>query len=170
MPGRTILGRTMMGWSMMMGRAIEDIVGGGIVGRTHDRLGHIGPSWIVWVVLELTRPVEHPTWVKFGGPKGAPDETKIRAKRNQNRCQKTKSKKGDVEDRLGAVLGRSWVVLGWSLESQNGVSPTVGETAFRQQSRFWKNKVSRGDSVPILGRFGGPRSSKMEAAESQKVS
>ena len=30
MPGRTILGRTMMGWSMMMGRAIEDIVGGGI--------------------------------------------------------------------------------------------------------------------------------------------
>ena len=38
---------------------------------------------------------------------------------------KTKSKKDALEDRLGAVLGRFWVVLGAVLEGKNRLKPCV---------------------------------------------
>ena len=38
---------------------------------------------------------------------------------------KTKSKKDALEDRLGAVLGRFWVVLGAVLEGKNRLKPFV---------------------------------------------
>ena len=52
------------------------------------------------------------------------------AKMSQNRTQdgpksktKTKTKKDALEDRLGAVLGRFWVVLGAVLEGKNRLKP-----------------------------------------------
>ena len=57
---------------------------------------------------------------------------------SQNRTQdgpkpkiKTMSEKADLEDRLGAVFGRSWVVLGTRERPQ-----TLRLPMFRENSRF----------------------------------
>ena len=65
-------------------------------------------------------------------------EAKMEPKWNQNRTQdgpkskiKTRSKKADLEDRLGAVLGPSWVVFGTRERPQ-----TLRLTIFSENSRF----------------------------------
>ena len=92
----------------------------------------------------------------------------MRPKRLQNRCQKRRRKKKVLK----IVLKPSWADLGslWGASWGRRMGFRVSETAFREKSRSWKNNVSRGDLVPILGRFGRPRGSKMEAAEGQKGS
>ena len=55
----------------------------------------------------------------MGGQFQAGDEAKFRPKTDQNRCQKRSRRKKALEDRLGAVLGRFWVVLGAVLEGKN---------------------------------------------------
>ena len=93
---------------------------------------------------------------------------------SQNRTQdgpkskiKTRSKKDDLKDRLGAVLGRSWVVLGAVLGSCLMVLYWFlyyfVEINVVEQNGF-KRRLG-----PILGRFGWPRGSKMKAKEGQKV-
>ena len=74
---------------------------------------------------------------------------------SQNRTQdgpksktKTKSKKEALEDRLGAVLGRSWLVLGAVLGSKS--CSRLGWRSFFENRLFEENDGSRGD----LGRFG----------------
>ena len=78
--------------------------------------------------------VSRGTWADFETQKGA----KIEPKWSQNRTQdgpkskiKTRSKKEDHQDRLGAVLGRSWVVLG-ALERPQ----TLRLPIYRENSRF----------------------------------
>ena len=94
--------------------------------------------------------------------------SKMEPGRLQNRCQKLRRKKKVLKP----VLELSWADLGSSWEPSWGreMGFRPGETTFREKSCFWKNKVSRDDLVPILGRFGCPRGSKMEAAEGQKMS
>ena len=77
---------------------------------------------------------------------------------------KTMMKKEALQDRLGAVLGRSWVVLGAVLGPSWGrrMGFRLGETAFREKRLVCKNKVSRGDLVPNLGQLGRPKGAKME--------
>ena len=81
---------------------------------------------------------------------------------------KTKSKKEALEDRLGAVLGRSWVVLGAVLGSES-CSRSSGARFFENRL-FEENEGSRDD----LGRFGvdlgRPRGVKMRVAEGLKRS
>ena len=91
------------------------------LGRHLGGLGAVlDRSWVVLgrhgsfkVILKPATPAFALLW---GGPRVA--------KMKQNRTQdgpelktKTKTKKDALEDRLGAVLGRSWVVLGAILGS-----------------------------------------------------
>ena len=77
---------------------------------------------------------------------------------SQNRTQdapksklKTKTKKEALEDRLGAVLGRSWVVLGAVLGPSWGrrMGFRLGETAFRESRLFSQDKVRQALSMAI---------------------
>ena len=76
---------------------------------------------------------------------------------------KTKTKQRALEDRLGAVLGRSWVDLG-TLRSPKSCCGPRGARFF-EKSRFSTEEASRSDLESNLGRFEGSRGSKMEAAE-----
>ena len=94
---------------------------------------------------------------------------------SQNRTQdgpksktKTKSKKEALEDRLGAVLGRSWVVLGAVLRPKSRSRPRRGRDF--EKSRFLKHKASRGDLDRSWVDLGRPRGVKMRAAEGLKRS
>ena len=108
---------------------------GGHLGRSWRPLwascGRLGRSWAVleasWGPLGRLKSF----WTQQGRvsgqtnvPKGGQDGAQMGAKVCQNRTQngsksktKTKTKKEALEDRLGAVLGRSWVVLGAVLGS-----------------------------------------------------
>ena len=83
----------------------------------------LGASWIFWVILGPARSDGDPPLGGFWSPKGSQDEAKFRPKTDQNRCQKRSRRKKALEDRLGAVLGRSWVVLGAVLGSKSCSRP-----------------------------------------------
>ena len=93
-----------------------------------ERCGRVGrASWAVLgrqglfrVIWEPPPPDGHPTWAKFGGPKGGQDGAKMKPKwspRGTKIEDKNEDEKTALEDRLGAVLGRSLVVLGAVLGS-----------------------------------------------------
>jgi hypothetical protein len=93
----------------------------GGLGCILDGLGGVLGGLVV--VLDLlvdfraSKPLRIPS---FGGAKGDQDEVKMGAKTNQDgpkSMSKMKTKKHSLEDRLGAVLSRSWVVLGVVLTS-----------------------------------------------------
>ena len=98
---------------------------GAILARLGGRLGvifkvpsrgaasHLGALW-------------RPSWSQNGTQDGPKPKTK------------TKSKKDALEDRLRAVLGRSWLVLGVVLGPSWGrrIGFRLGETAFREKSPF----------------------------------
>jgi len=119
----------------------------------------LGASWVVGVVLRSTGPARHPTWGGSRDPKWHPKWDQKRTKDEQKRKSKTKTKKEALEDHLGAILGRSGVVLGptWTSKSCCGCSGA----RFFEKSTFGENEASRGD----LGRFwadlGRPGGSKM---------
>ena len=96
---------------------------GGSFGVLEGSWAALGPSWVVRVVLSSTRSATHPNLGRCWGPKGSQDEAQIRPKTDQNRCRKRSRKKKALEDRLGAVLGRSWVVLGAVLGSKSCSRP-----------------------------------------------
>ena len=70
----------------------------------------------------------------------------------------TKTKKDALEDRLGAVLGRSWVVLGERLG--NILVFLVGLLVFLNIGMFAKSKVSRGDLGRSWDDLGGQEAPK----------
>ena len=78
---------------------------------------------------------------------------------------KTMMKKEALQDRLGAVLGRSWVVLGAVLGLSWGrrMGFRLGETAFRENQSFSTRYGLKTCLRTILGRFGCQKGSKMEA-------
>ena len=101
--------------------------------------GRLGPSWVVRVVLSSTRSADARHLGRFWEPKGA----KMEPKWSQNRTQdgpkskiKTRTKKEALEDRLEAVLARSWVVLGAVLRPKSRSCPR--RVCNFQKSRFWK--------------------------------
>ena len=81
---------------------------------------------------------------------------------------KTKSKKEALEDRLGAVLGRSWVVLGAVLGSKSCSRPRW--RSFFENLLFGENEGSRGDLGRSWVDLGRPRGVKMRAGEGLKRS
>ena len=96
-------------------------------------------------------------------PKSDPRRTKI-----EDKNEVEKEEKEDLKDRLGAVLGRSWVVLGAVLGSFLMVLYWFFLYYFVEIDVFDKNGFKR-RLGPILGRFGWPRGSKMGAKENQQV-
>ena len=94
--------------------------------------GHLGRSWVAlgasWGPLGRLKsfwtqqgPARGQTYVPKGGQDGAQMGAKVCQNRTQNGSKsktKTKTKKEALEDRHGAVLGRSWVVLGAVLGPQ----------------------------------------------------
>ena len=128
----------------------------------------LGASWIFWVILGPARRGGGPPLGRFWSPKGSQDEAKFRPKTDQNRCQKRSRKKKALEDRLGAVLGRSWVVLGAVLGSKS-CSRSSGARFF-ENLLFEENEGSRGDLGRSWVDLGRPRGVKMRAAEGQKRS
>ena len=81
---------------------------------------------------------------------------------------KTKWKKEALEDRLGAILGRSWVVLGAVLGAKS--CSRSGGARFFENRLFAENRGSRGDLGRSWVDLGRPRGVKMRAAEGQKRS
>ena len=94
----------------------------------------LGRSWVVLGRHGSFRVILEPTSCRdprlLATQRGAKMEPKSKTK--------TKSKKDALEDRLGAVLGRCWVVLGAVLRSSWGrrMGFRLGETAFREKLRF----------------------------------
>ena len=80
------------------------------------------------------------------------------------------------EDEIKIVRRSSWTdlgpILGLFRSRLGGVEWGFAgaKLHFVKRHVFEKNKVSRGDLVPIFGQFEHPRGSKMEAVEGQKVS
>ena len=123
-----ILGRFGGSWKVfwsswgVLGDLLEGLGGlldrlGGVLGGLGGILGALGSQKSFWT---QQGPARGQTYV----PKGDQDGAQMGAKVCQNRRQngpksktKTKTKKEALEDRLGAVLGRSWVVLGAVLGS-----------------------------------------------------
>ena len=89
----------------------------GIFGSSWEVLGGLGPSWVVLGRFRLNRVGWAPDLAQFGEPKRDPRWSQNATQDGPTSKIKTKSKKDALEDRLGAVLGRSWVVLGVVLGS-----------------------------------------------------
>ena len=72
------------------------------------------------------------------GAKGEPRWSQNGTQEAPKSKTKTQMKKDALEDRFGAVLGRSWVVLGAVLGPSwgRGMGFRLGETAFREKSPF----------------------------------
>ena len=64
-------------------------------------------------------------------------------------------KKEALEDRLGAVLGRSWVVLGAVLGSKS--CSRLGWRSFFEKPTFSNKSGLKTRLGTILGRFGSPK-------------
>ena len=161
----------------------------GRVGASWGSFGGLGGSWAAlgrllggleavldrsWAVLSrhrLLRVVLGPPACarkSHWGVQGGQDEPKIGPKTDQNRCQKRSRRKKALEDRLGAVLGRSWVVLSAVLGSKS-CSPSSGARFFENRL-FGENEGSGGDLGQSWVDLGRPRGVKMSAAEGQKRS
>ena len=86
-----------------------------------DGLGAVlGRSWAVLVVMgrfRLNKPGYPPDLANFLEPKRGPRWSQNATQEGPKSKTKTKMKKESFEDRLGAVLGRSWLVLGVVLGS-----------------------------------------------------
>ena len=128
----------------------------------------LGTSWVVRVVLSSTRSARRSNLGRCWGPKGSQDEAIFRPKTDQNRCRKRSRKKKALEDRLGAVLGRSWVVLGAVLGSES-CSRSSGARFF-EGLLFGENDDARGDLNRSGVDLARPRGVKMRAEEGQKRS
>ena len=146
------------------------------------RFGALGGSWgASWAVLAASWGVLAASWAVLGrhgsifvvlSSTGSPTRgdlgnfglpiwhPKMRPKTEQHRRQKRRRKKTLFK----IVLKRSWSHLGSFGEPSWGrrMGFRPGETAFRENQRFCKKKVSRGDLVPNLGQIGRPKGSKME--------
>ena len=81
---------------------------------------------------------------------------------------KTKTKKEALEDRLGAVLDPSWVVLSAALGSKSCFGSSGAR--FFENRLFEENGGSRGDLGRSWVDLGRPRGVKMRAAEGLKRS
>ena len=104
------VGGSLGGLGRLLGRL------GGVLEGLGAVLGGLGSPWVVKGHFKANRLRRS---MPFGRPKGGQDEAKFRPKTDQNRCQKRSRRKKALEDRLGAVLGRSWVVLGAVLGSKS---------------------------------------------------
>ena len=127
--------------------------------------GLLGGSWgllaALGAILERHQKIikkSMPKMTDFGSQKGAQREPKSNPKptkiEDKNRCEKNTSSRSSWS-RLGAILGH----FGGHLGSQKS-SETVCFKAFRENSRFSKNSVSRAvlsPTWPILGRFWPPK-------------
>ena len=103
----------------------------GGLGSIFDCLGCLGGSWaplgrswavlrpslVVRIILDSTRSAKHPTWDPIWSFKGEPKWNQNRTQDKQKSKIKTMMNKTHFEDRLGAVLGRFWVVLAVVLAS-----------------------------------------------------
>ena len=111
---RAVLGRVLVVWEGL-GRywaPLGGVLGG--LGAVLDR------SWAVLVVMgrfRLNRAGQAPDLAKFLERKRGPRWSQNATQEGPKSKTKTKMKKEGFEDRLGAVLGRSWVVLGAVLGS-----------------------------------------------------
>ena len=110
----SILGHFGGSWRGLGGSwaALGGVLGG--LGAVLDR------SWAVLVVIgrfRLNKPGRAPDLAKILEPKRGPRWSQNATQEGPKSKTKTKMKKEDFEDRLGAVLGRSWLVLGRLLGS-----------------------------------------------------
>ena len=95
---------------------------GGAWDRLGRLLGHLGGPGVDFCHFKTAEPGVAGPRASKKGPNMA---SKMGAKMDQNRRQQRRRKKKALEDRLGAVLGRSWVVLGAVLGSFS-CSPSSG--------------------------------------------
>ena len=103
---------------------------GGLLGGLGGILGGLGAvldrSWAVLVVMgrfRLNKVGCPPDLAQFLEPKRGPRWSQNATQEGPKSKTKTKMKKEGFEDRLGAVLGRSWVVLGAVLGSKSCSRP-----------------------------------------------
>ena len=111
-------------------------------------------------LAQLLEPKRDPRWSQNATQEGPKSKTK------------TKMKKEGFEDRLGAVLGRSWVVLGavlgpWKRSRHYACRCFVKIHVFE---KIRLQEASRGDLGRSWVDLGRPRGVKMRAAEGQKRS
>ena len=110
----SIFGRLGGSWGVFLGS--WGVLGGSWrgLGGSWDRLGQ---SWVVRCRFCLSAARCPPALGKFWEPKRGPRWSQNATQEGPKSKTKTKMKKEGFEDRLGAVLGRFWVVLGAVLGS-----------------------------------------------------
>ena len=109
---------------------------------------------------QFGRAKREPRWSQNGTEDGPKSKTK------------TKTKKESLEDRLGVVLSRSWVVLGLVLEPWKRAKHYACRCFVNNRvlEKMKCKEATWADLEPTWGRFGCPRGSEMEAWEGPKVS
>ena len=134
----------------------------GVLGGSWGILGTHGSTFVVLsstgrVMSAQLAPKRDPTWDQ----KGTPKRTKIEDKNDDEK----RSSRRSSWNGLGAILGRSWVVLGPALGSKTCCGPSG--VHFFEKSNFGKNAASRRDLGACWADLGAQRALKRSPRRSQ---